>query len=107
MEDIDNILDWQPPAKYKNDFKSQYLGNDHEGRPIIVISVGFWDVKKVANSGDKHKFLRYMSYLMAKVAGRMEESSRILNREVTQMILIADFENLSMMQFTSVGSNSN
>jgi len=101
---IETILEWEPPARFVNEFKYDINGRDRCGRPIIVIPFGEWDIKKVLESSERNVWLKYLDQLVAKVFHQMKESEG--SEDVSQFVLIIDFAHFSMKQLTSLTSVS-
>ncbi len=96
-------LDWEPPVKYAVDFPYNLDGTDGEGRPILIIPLGIWDIRKVIDAGEQEVWMRYYDQLFAKAFHQMKLNSKKLGREVKEFVLITDYEHLSMKLMMNVG----
>jgi len=61
-------------------------------------------VRKVVQSGARDTWLRYFDQIFAKVFKKMKETSKNVNKEVTQFVFIWDFADFSMRQLSSLSS---
>ncbi|OXA49147.1 Phosphatidylinositol/phosphatidylcholine transfer protein SFH4 [Folsomia candida] len=88
---MDNILkeNW---SDFDQDFRSEFLGCDKEGSPVISIPIRDWNVRRAVMAGQSRKLMRYLDKQLEEVATLMREA-RQNGQNMTQFKRIMDMTN--------------
>jgi len=63
-EDIKGLNSWDAPVTVSQDFLYKFTGEDSEGRPVLVVPFGRWEVRKLIEMGCKDDCFKYMHRLL-------------------------------------------
>jgi len=99
--DFANILQWTPPAHFSQDLQYIIPGNDNSGRPILIVPLANFDIRKVVDGNEQAAYRKHLDQMYAKLLQRMSASSERLNTEVTQCVLIIDANDVSVKKCMS------
>jgi hypothetical protein len=98
VHDMENILSWEPPASFLAEYHYNITGVSRDGLPVIILPWGQWDLRKIAESGQKETWLKYMDQMLAKLDAKIREVG------AHQAVVISDWGGYSMRQATSMGA---
>jgi len=91
-EDIKGLATWASPDIVKNDFLYKFTGEDAEGRPVLVVPFGRWEVRKLIEMGHKEVCFKHMYRLLEDM---MFEINKRSDKKVTQFVVILDSAELT------------
>ncbi|CAG7836500.1 unnamed protein product [Allacma fusca] len=99
--DLEDILTWEPPEILKR--LSPYdLNTDKDGFPVVIVSAGRVDLKRILQAGYMKEFIRYniqtWERAMEKMKGRLTPDGV----PMTQYVCVLDMEGLSMKYVASI-----
>lgn len=94
---IDSILeedtsDLFPKFPYDND------GRDKNGRPILVVPFGKWNIREAVEQGLREKFIRYVIQMTEINLLRLRSAIERSNGETNQVVIIFDLTGYSFKQ---------
>jgi hypothetical protein len=87
----ETIVDWKPEP-------FDITGFDREGHPILVPNIGAIDVRKQVVRGNGKLFSRYGIQAIERALARREVASKMFGKNVTQILIIADYSGFSLRQ---------
>ncbi|XP_021968240.1 SEC14-like protein 2 [Folsomia candida] len=93
--DIDNILteDW---SDFEAAFPYEIHGCDKEGRPVISMSTGEWNVRGILLSGKLERAVRYYDKMFEETSTLIRQAQKD-GDNMTQFNLIMDFSNWNLV----------
>jgi len=94
---MDGILkeDW---SEYRKQYKYWIDGVDKEGRPILFIDVGEWDLRKATVTGQSAKLTRYIDRIYEEITEKVRNMRTVEGKNVTQYYLIYDMDGFNLAQ---------
>jgi hypothetical protein len=97
QEHMDNVLgeDW---SEFRKQYKYWIDGVDKEGRPILFIDVGEWDLRKASVSGQSQKLTRYIDSIYEEINAKVRTMRLQEGKNVTQYYQIFDMEGFTLQQ---------
>ncbi|ODM90083.1 SEC14-like protein 2 [Orchesella cincta] len=93
---IDNIRneDWSDMSL---DFHATIDTYDRTGRPVCVIDVGKWDIRRTVIQGKGRRFIRYLIYLAESITRQIYERQE-KGMNVTQMVVLGNADGFNLIQ---------
>ena len=96
---MDGIVDkWQPPRVILRYFPLNLCGQDKFGCPVLINAYGRLDVRGLLHHVTKEDYLRSIVYMGERTIGEMCARSKRNKKNVTQLTMIVDLQDLSMYQ---------
>ncbi|ODM89048.1 SEC14-like protein 2, partial [Orchesella cincta] len=94
--DIDNIQneDW---TDMLSDFHSTLDTHDKTGRPIAVLNIYEWDIRKAVLQGRSKRFMRYVIRGVENITGQVYERQQ-KGMNVTQVVVLGSAEGFNLIQ---------
>ncbi|OXA56328.1 SEC14-like protein 2 [Folsomia candida] len=89
-----NEEDW---SDLEPDFRYSIEGCDNEGRPVVSVFLGDWDIRKAILAGKSKRLMRYIDHLVEEVTS-LVRSSQERGMNITQWTLILDMNNYNLAQ---------
>jgi len=89
--DIDNILEWEPPEDMVKAFPYEMTGVDKQGRPIICY--GIWDVRPFMDAGREKEYIKFVFYVM-------EKTLAALTAPAYQFVAVCDASKVTFSHMT-------
>ncbi|XP_074057153.1 SEC14-like protein 4 [Macrotis lagotis] len=96
QEDLDNILNWEPPEVLKLYDTGGLCGYDREGCPVWLDATGFLDPKGLLLSSSKSKVVKKRTQILAIILRECELQSEKLGKKIETFILILDLEHMGL-----------
>ncbi|OXA55512.1 hypothetical protein Fcan01_09365, partial [Folsomia candida] len=80
---MDNVLkeDW---SDFRKEYKYWIDGVDKEGRPILIIDVGEWDLRKASVTGQAKRLGRYIDSIYEEINEKVRTMRLVEGKNVTQ-----------------------
>lgn len=95
--EIDKLLQlYKMPTVVQKHFPGGWHHYDNDGRPLYLLRLGHMDVKGLLKSVGEEGLLRLTLQICEKGLELMQESTRELERPITNWCLLVDLEGLSM-----------
>jgi len=93
---MDDILN-EDFSDFQGEYRYSIEGCDKEGRPVVSVFLGDWDLRKIVLSGQSERLRRYIDYLIEEVNVliRKTQEKEIL---LTQFSLVIDLNNYNLVQ---------
>lgn len=81
---MDNVLkeDW---SDFRKEYKYWIDGVDKEGRPILIIDVGEWDLRKASVTGQAKRLGRYIDSIYEEINEKVRTMRLVEGKNVTQV----------------------
>ncbi|XP_035714226.1 SEC14-like protein 2 isoform X2 [Folsomia candida] len=92
---IDTILD-EDWSDFEKDFPFDIQGCDKEGRPVITVPVGDWDIRKAVLAGKQKRTMRYFDKLFEEITTYIRISQE-KGENVKQYDLIVEMSNYNLI----------
>jgi len=96
---IDEVLNWEPPKEFKDKYPFAVTGFEDNGKPLLYIAYGVWDVRDGISKGIRDDMFKQM-------AKSFEEAMNTPNPETgelpTQFVYIVNMDKFSLRQVTSI-----
>ncbi|XP_021958783.1 SEC14-like protein 2 isoform X1 [Folsomia candida] len=94
VHNMDNILkeDW---SDFEQEFRFEIQGCDKEGRPVVSIPVGDWDVRRAVLAGQSDKLIRYFDKLLEEVTTLIRDAQKS-GENMTRFNHIMDMANYNL-----------
>lgn len=74
---------------------------------VIIAPFGEWDIRKVAEKGERDLYLRFIQKMSFEVVLHTKERIKEKNKFISQFIAIFDMKGFSMRQLASMSGNNN
>ncbi|XP_035707355.1 SEC14-like protein 2 [Folsomia candida] len=94
---MDNVLkeDW---SDFRKEYKYWIDGVDKEGRPILIIDVGEWDLRKASVTGQAKRLGRYIDSIYEEINEKVRTMRLVEGKNVTQYLHIFDLGGFNLAQ---------
>ncbi|XP_021951362.1 SEC14-like protein 2 [Folsomia candida] len=94
---MDNVLkeDW---SDFRKEYKYWIDGVDKEGRPILIIDVGEWDLRKASVTGQAKRLGRYIDSIYEEINEKVRTMRLVEGKNVTQYFHIFDMDGFNLAQ---------
>jgi len=94
---MDEVLneDW---SDFRKKYKYWIDGVDKDGRPIVFIDVGEWDLRKAVVSGESARVGRYIDKIYEEITTKVRHMRMVEGKNVTQYYLIFDMDGFNLVQ---------
>nr|XP_002719753.2 putative SEC14-like protein 6 [Oryctolagus cuniculus] len=103
QQDLDHILEWQPPQVVQLYTASSICGHDSEGSPVWLHIIRDFDLKGLLLSVSKQQLLRDRFRSCELLLRDCEEQSRKLGKKVEQVTTVFDMEGLGLKHLWKPG----
>jgi hypothetical protein len=96
--EIDTIRNHQLPPHFRTALPYDIIGLDYDNCPVLVLPLGRWDLKTLANSGEAKEFLRFKDQIHETLVELMRGKLTPEGVPVTQFSVVVDLEQISFRQ---------
>ncbi|XP_069921918.1 putative SEC14-like protein 6 isoform X1 [Oryctolagus cuniculus] len=103
QQDLDHILEWQPPQVVQLYTASSICGHDSEGSPVWLHIIRDFDLKGLLLSVSKQQLLRDRFRSCELLLRDCEEQSRKLGKKVERVTTVFDMEGLGLKHLWKPG----
>lgn len=101
--DVDNILDdYQAPEVLKGYFPGGFVECSPDGRPVLISPAGQADFKGLLEATTRADLLRFSIYLLESAEELKRRLSMENGRRIETMYVVADMDNFSFWNFSSL-----
>ncbi|CAG7832416.1 unnamed protein product, partial [Allacma fusca] len=105
----DDILNWDAPKEFQNNFRYYLSGHDFENRPVVIVEHGRWYTREIAEKGGEAlATLKNMTdQLVQRVkSGYYCEKLNLtdVNCKDSEGVTIFDYDGMDLRQYKSPGN---
>ncbi|OXA49432.1 Phosphatidylinositol/phosphatidylcholine transfer protein SFH6 [Folsomia candida] len=91
----ENMLMEEDWSDFEQEFRFEIQGCDKEGRPVVSIPVGDWDVRRAVLAGQSDKLIRYFDKLLEEVTTLIRDAQKS-GENMTRFNHIMDMANYNL-----------
>jgi len=91
--ELRDVLYYIAPPHVSSAIPLKFIGLDYQGRPILWLPIGRWEVRRLFSEGHKAACFRSMYKVLEEIAFRIEEERK--SSGLNQFVVLADSAQLS------------
>ncbi|XP_075542135.1 SEC14-like protein 2 [Dermacentor variabilis] len=98
----DDVRKWpESPEVLRKYYPGGFVGHDHEGRPVSIITLGSCDLKGLLNSASLDEVMRHVVWQFENAEEDIKQQSEKLGKAIETITYIFDFDGFALSTLAS------